>query len=124
MVPFAPIKDEKMFDYATGKWAPAKFKNYVIGEWSTTAPSADVTMQVGRLDALLGRSYMQIAREGWGEQKSQNGGANPALSGPSTTSYHLWAVTAESAATPGKDLRNGDLFHNRKVTIDTPNRGR
>jgi LmbE family N-acetylglucosaminyl deacetylase len=119
MVPFAPIKDGKMFDYATGKWAPAKFKNYVTGEWSTTAPSADVTMQVGRLDPVLGRSYMQIAREGWGEQKSQNGGANPALSGPSATSYHLWAVTTEAAATQGKASRNEELFHNRKVNIDT-----
>jgi LmbE family N-acetylglucosaminyl deacetylase len=119
MVPFAPIKDGKMFDYATGKWAPARFKNYVTGEWSTQAPSADVTMQVGGLDALLGRSYMQIAREGWGEQKSQNGGANPALSGPSTTSYHLWAVTTEAAAAQGPTSRGEDLFHNRRVTIDT-----
>ena len=119
MVPFAPIKDGKMFDYATGKWAPAKFKNYVTGEWSTQAPSADVTMQVGKLDPLLGRSYMQIAREGWGEQKTQNGGANPALSGPSATSYHLWAATAEAAAAPGATSRGEDLFHNRKVNVDT-----
>jgi LmbE family N-acetylglucosaminyl deacetylase len=119
MVPFAPIKDGKMFDYATGKWAPAKFKNYVTGEWSTTAPSADVTMQVGRLDPVLGRSYQQIAREGWGEQKTQNGGANPALSGPSETSYHLWAVTTEAAGAPGTTSRGEDLFHNRKVNIDT-----
>ena len=117
MVPFAPIKDGKMFDYATGKWAPARFKNYVTGEWSTQAPSADVTMQAGRLDAVLGRSYQQIAREGWGEQKTQNGGANPALSGPSATSYHLWAVTAEAAGAAAS--RNEDLFHNHKVNIDT-----
>jgi hypothetical protein len=41
---------------------------------------------------------VQIAREGWGMQKSQNGGANPTLSGPATTSYHLWAVAPQ--ATP------------------------
>ncbi len=68
---------------------------------------------------MLGRSYQQIAREGWGEQKSQNGGANPALSGPATTSYHLWAVTNEAAATTRTASRNGDLFHNPKVNIDT-----
>jgi LmbE family N-acetylglucosaminyl deacetylase len=119
MVPFAPIKDGKMFDYATGKWAPARFRNYVTGEWSTSAPSADVTMQVGKLDPTLGRSYMQIAREGWGEQKTQNGGANPALSGPAATSYHLWALTNEAAATTRTTARNGDLFHNPKVNIDT-----
>ncbi len=32
MTPFAPVTDKGMFDYATGKWAPAKFKNYVTGE--------------------------------------------------------------------------------------------
>jgi hypothetical protein len=62
---------------------------------------------------------MQIARQGWGEQKSQNGGANPTLSGPATTSYHLWAVAPEAAAKPGANAGNGDLFHNGKVNIDT-----
>jgi LmbE family N-acetylglucosaminyl deacetylase len=119
MVPFAPVTDGKMFDYATGKWAPAKFKNYVTGEWSQNVPSADVTMAVGTLDPALGRSYVQIAREGWGEQKTQNGGANPTLSGPATTSYHLWAVAPEAAAKPGTTSSNDDLFHNSKVNIDT-----
>jgi len=45
MVPFAPVTDKGMFDYATGKWAPAKFKNYVTGEWTTGVLSSDVTMQ-------------------------------------------------------------------------------
>ncbi len=31
--PFAPITNGQMFDYATGKWAPARFHNYVTGEW-------------------------------------------------------------------------------------------
>src|SRR5208282_3500184 len=92
MVPFAPVTEKGMFDYATGKWAPAKFHNYVTGEWITGVPSTDVSMPVGTLDPALGRSYLQIAREGWGEQKSQNGGANPTLSGPADTNYHLWAV--------------------------------
>ena len=43
MMPFAPVTDKGMFDYATGKWAPAKFKNYVTGEVTTTVPSTDVT---------------------------------------------------------------------------------
>jgi LmbE family N-acetylglucosaminyl deacetylase len=119
MVPFAPIKDGKMFDYATGKWAPARFKNYITGEWTEGALSADVTIPVGTLDPALGRSYTQIAREGWGQQKTQNGGANPTLSGPATTSYHLWAVAPEAAARPGTTSSNDDLFHNSKVNIDT-----
>jgi LmbE family N-acetylglucosaminyl deacetylase len=119
MVPFAPVTEKGMFDYATGKWAPARFKNYVTGEWSTSVPSADVTVAVGRRDPVLGRSYAQIARQGWGQQKSQNGGSNPALSGPATTSYHLWAVAPAAAAKPGTNAENDDLFHNSKVNIDT-----
>src|ERR1035437_10292377 len=94
--PFARIEDGKMFDYATGKWAPAKFKNYVTGEWITNVPSTDVTIPVGTRDPVLGRSYLQIAREGWGQQKSQNAGANPVLSGPADSSYHLWAVAPQA----------------------------
>jgi LmbE family N-acetylglucosaminyl deacetylase len=119
MVPFAPVTEKGMFDYATGKWAPAKFKNYVTSEWITGVPSTDVTMQVGTRDPALGRSYAQIARQGWGMQKSQNGGANPAFSGPASTNYHLWAVAPEAAAKSGATTANNDLFHNSKVNIDT-----
>jgi LmbE family N-acetylglucosaminyl deacetylase len=120
MVPFAPVTEKGMFDYATGKWAPAKFKNYVTGEVTNGVPSTDVIMQVGQRDPALGRSYVQIAREGWGMQKSQNGGSNPTLSGPSSTYYHLWAVAPQ--ATPPADHRyseSGGLFFNPKVHINT-----
>jgi LmbE family N-acetylglucosaminyl deacetylase len=117
MTPFAPVTDKGMFDYATGKWAPARFHNYITGEWTTGALSADVTIQVGTRDPALGRSYVQIAREGWGEQKSQYGGANPTLSGPSTTSYHLWAVAAQARGPAGNT--DDSLFRNSKVNIDT-----
>jgi len=119
MVPFAPVTEKGMFDYATGKWAPAKFKNYVTGKWITGVPSTDATIQVGTRDPDLGRSYVQIAREGWGQQKSQNGGANPTLSGPAATNYHLWAAAPEAVAKPGANTANDDLFHNSKVMIDT-----
>ncbi len=124
MVPFAPVTDKGMFDYATGKWAPAQFKNYVTGEITTGVPSTDVTIPVGKLDPVLGRSYTQIAREGWGMQKSQNGGANPTLSGPAQTRYHLWAVARQ--AMPGQVVSQPpvfwpteSLFENSKVHIDT-----
>jgi LmbE family N-acetylglucosaminyl deacetylase len=117
MTPFASITDKGIFDYATGKWAPARFKNYVTGEVTSTAPSADVTIQVGDRDPILGRSPVQIAREGWGMQKSQYGGASPALSGPSTTSYHLWAVAP--LANLDNEAANSSLFHNSRVLIPT-----
>jgi len=114
--PFAQVTSKGIFDYATGKWAPARFHNYVTGEWTTGVPTPDVTIPVGTWDAVLGRSYVQIAREGWGEQKSQYGGASPALSGPAESSYHLWAVAPAAAAGGADDV---SLYHNRKVNINT-----
>ena len=117
--PFAPVTAKGIFDYATGKWAPARFHNYVTDEWSTGAPSTDVMVPVGTFDPTLGRSYEQIARQGWGMQKSQNGGANPSLSGPATSGYHLWAVSAMARADAGSNVKNDDLFHNSRVNVDT-----
>jgi LmbE family N-acetylglucosaminyl deacetylase len=116
--PFAPITNGQMLDYATGKWAPARFRNYITGEWIEGALSADVTIPVGTWDAALGRTYVQIAREGWGEQKSQYGGADPALNAPDSSSYHLWAV-APSAAAAGAEKNDASLFWNARVHIPT-----
>jgi LmbE family N-acetylglucosaminyl deacetylase len=115
--PFARVTPQGIFDYATGKWAPARFHNYITGEWTTTVPSSDAVIPTGAWDPVLGRSYAQISRQGWGEQKTQNGGANPTLSGPSTSAYHLWAVapSATGAASDG----DKSLFENRQVKIDT-----
>lgn len=120
MVPFAPINNNgTMFDYATGKWAPAQFKNYVTGEIIKGGLSTDATMPVGNQDPLLGLGYVQLAREGWGQQKSQNGGANPTLSGPETARYHLWAVAPQSKAADNTNSEPGDLFTNPHVHIET-----
>ena len=117
--PFARVTSQGMFDYATGKWAPARFRNYVTGQWIEGKLPIDVTIPVGKWDPVLGRSYMQIARQGWGMQKSQYGGANPTLSGPGYSSYHLWAVDPAARAAAGTTTENDDLFHNSKVQIDT-----
>ena len=125
--PFAPITNGQMLDYATGKWTPARFHNYITGEWIEGSLPADVTIPVGTWDAALGRTYVQIAREGWGEQKSQYGGADPALSGPDSSSYHLWAAapSAETSAenkptaAAGGDREAASLFWNSKVHIST-----
>lgn len=119
MVPFAQIENGKIFDYATGKWAAARLRNYVTGEWLEGQLPADARLDVGQLDPVLGRGDAQIAREGWGEQKSQNGGANPTLSGPQQSRYHLWAVAPQAAAKPGAETANASLFSNAKVSIDT-----
>ena len=117
--PFARIANGQIFDYATGKSAPAKFHNYVTGEWTEGAPSADVTIPVGVWDPVLGRTYVQIAREGWGKQMSQYGGADPALSAPDSSSYHLWGVAPAASANAAGGAGNASLFANSKVHIDT-----
>ena len=116
--PFAPITNGQMLDYATGKWAPARFHNYLTGQWIEGSLPADVTVPVGNWDATLGRTYVQIAREGWGEQKSQYGGADPALAAPDSSSYHLWAV-APGAGASGAEKNDSSLFWNAKVHIAT-----
>ena len=117
--PFARIVNGRMFDYATGKWAPAKFHNYVTGAWTTGALSTDVTVPVGAWDPALGRTYVQIAREGWGEQKSQNGGASPVLSGMAYSEYHLWGAFSPSDSAANGGAGASSLFQDHQVDIDT-----
>jgi LmbE family N-acetylglucosaminyl deacetylase len=120
--PFAQITSKGIFDYATGKWAAAKFHNYVTGEWTEGAPSADVSFPVGTWDPALGRTYVQLAREGWGMQKSQYGGASPSLDEPESSAYHLWAAAPEAAGGAkgaGNPKFDASFFENPKVRIDT-----
>jgi len=107
--PFAPVTGKGMFDYATNKWAPPRFYNYVTDQWSDRAPVANVEIPEGTFDPVLGRSYFQIAREGWSQQKSQFGGGNPALSGPYSVGYHLYGsrVTAPSAVSETTNFFDG-----------------
>lgn len=116
--PFAQITPKGMFDYATGHWAPAVFKNYITGEITHGPLSTDAREPVGTRDPVLGRTYTAIAEQGWGMQKSQNGGANPSLPGPRDGTYHLWAVAPAARNTSG-DSGAGGLFHNAQVNIDT-----
>ena len=106
-VPFAPVSEKGMFDYATGKWAPARFYNYVSKEWSTTAPTGDVDIPASQYDPVLGRSYSQIAREGWGMQKSQNGGSNPTLSGGDGDEYHRYGSRVKDQKTKEESFFEG-----------------
>ncbi len=105
-VPFAPVTAKGMYDYATDSWSPSAFTNYITGEHSATPPTADVLIPEGRFDPVLGRSYLQIAREGWGLQKSQYGGGTPPLAGPNDVAYHRYGSrvplpSGESAAHVG-----------------------
>jgi LmbE family N-acetylglucosaminyl deacetylase len=69
--PFAPITNGKMLDYATGKWTPARFHNYITGEWIEGALPADVTLPVGTWDAALGVLMCKLRGRG-GASRSRN----------------------------------------------------
>lgn len=99
--PFFHITSKGMFDYATNKWLPVRFYNYVSGQWSDHAPVVNVEIPEGNYDPVLGQSYEQIARRGWMLQKSQFGGGRPALPGPQNVGYHLYGsrvATPDSAS--------------------------
>lgn len=114
-VPFIPVTAKGMYDYATGKWGPVRFHDYVTGQWVNHAPIADVEIPEGTFDPILGRSYFQIARQGWSLQKSQYGGGNPALPGPHYVGYHLYGARVPSAATTADSGPASNFF----IGIDT-----
>jgi hypothetical protein len=91
------ITPQGLFDYATGQYTPARFENYVTGEVSATPPSVDVVVHEGDTDSLLAdeagkpRSYVQFARMGLAQQKSQVGpGGRAPGAGKFDASYHRY----------------------------------
>ena len=74
--PFAPVTAKGMFDYATGRFSPTKFHNYVTGVEIDHEPAATVTIHEGAKPAIAafnGMSFVQFARQGLAMQKSQIG---------------------------------------------------
>ncbi|HEX3438022.1 MAG TPA: PIG-L family deacetylase [Pseudacidobacterium sp.] len=88
--------NKQMFDYATGKSSPLHLRDYVNQQWMSDVPATNVEIPEGTFDPVLGRSYVQMAREGWSEQKSQNGGGNPPLPGPFNVAYHRYGSRVET----------------------------
>jgi len=90
-LPFARVTSQGVYDYATGNWAPARFHNYVDNTWIEGKPSPTVSIPEGQYNPAIGLSYIQAARRGLNQQKSQNGGVAIPAPGPVFTSYHLYA---------------------------------
>ena len=88
--PFFPASSKGMYDYATGKYSPVHVYDYVAKKWSDSFPAPTLSVPEGTYDPVLGRSYFQMAREGWSQQKSQYGGGYTPLPGPNSVSYHRY----------------------------------
>jgi hypothetical protein len=100
--PFFSVTSKGMYDYATGKYAPARFYNYVTKVWTTETPKANVTVPEGEYSPVLGMTYLQFARMGLGLQKSQNGGMGIPAAGRFDVPYHRYA----SRVTTGEEEKS------------------
>ena len=85
---FARTKAKTIYDYATSKYVPLRFHDYVNNTWMTERPAPNVEVQEGVGDPTMGLTFLQIARSGWGYQKSQNGGNLTPQPTPYSVSYH------------------------------------
>ncbi len=82
-------------------WSPLKVYARVPNRRSAAgAFPANLEIPTGTYDPLLGVSYQQLAREGLGFQKSQNGGTSIPAPGPATSAYHRFVPDG-----PGMDAR-------------------
>ncbi len=88
---FAPTKDNTVYDYATDKYVPYRFYNYASKTWIDHTPTTDVKVPEGATDASAGLTFLQIAREGWGYQRSQNGGGTLPPASLYSAAYHRYA---------------------------------
>ncbi|HTV54102.1 MAG TPA: PIG-L family deacetylase [Terriglobia bacterium] len=97
-VPFMPLTSRGIYDYASHRYYPLRFHNYVTGRW--TEGSLETTLEIpeGSRDPLLGLSFLQIAREGLGFQKSQNGGTGAVPWNPFMSGYHRFASRIPTGA--------------------------
>jgi LmbE family N-acetylglucosaminyl deacetylase len=96
-VPFAPVTDKGIYDYADGKFYPAEFRNYTDGTVTKGELSTAVEVPEGDYDPLLGMTYVQVSRAGLGHQKSQNGGTGVPPAEQDNAPYHRFASLVQVA---------------------------
>jgi LmbE family N-acetylglucosaminyl deacetylase len=94
---FEPTKAHTIYDYATDKYVPIRFFNYVNKTWMTEQPATNVSIPEGTADHAAGLSFQQIGRYGWGYQKSQNGGGTIPQSYLYSAPYHRYAARVPAA---------------------------
>jgi len=90
-VPFSPITDKGIYDYADGRFYPAEFHNYTDGTVIKGALSASVEIPEGEYNPLLGLTYAQVSSLGLGHQKSQSGGTGLTVAEEAMSPYHRFA---------------------------------
>jgi len=95
---FAPTKDNTIYDYATDKYVPIRFRNYVDKTWINERPPTNLEVPEGHFDPSTGLTYLQIGRTGWGFEKSQNGGGTTPPEGIYNAAYHRYGSRVEAGS--------------------------
>ncbi|HLW75480.1 MAG TPA: PIG-L family deacetylase, partial [Bryobacteraceae bacterium] len=93
------ITPQGMFDYAIDKFVPVRFYDYVNQKMSDQKPGVTVQVHEGSAAPATGLTFSQIAREGLGFQKTQNGGGTLPQPAPATASYHRYGSRVASGET-------------------------
>ncbi|MGA2269687.1 MAG: PIG-L family deacetylase [Bryobacteraceae bacterium] len=89
-VPFFSATPQGMYDYATDKYVPVRFFDYIHQTWSSQTPSTNLEIAEGNYAPATGLTYLQIGREGLGFQKSQNNGIAIPPPAPFASAYHRY----------------------------------
>jgi LmbE family N-acetylglucosaminyl deacetylase len=97
-VPFFSATPRGMYDYATDKYVPVRFFDYIHKTWSTETPAANLEIAEGDYAPATGLTYLQIGREGLGFQKSQNDGIAIPPPAPFASAYHRYDSRVPAAA--------------------------
>jgi LmbE family N-acetylglucosaminyl deacetylase len=98
-VPFFQVTAEGMYDYAIDKFVPVRFFDYVNQKWSDKGPTPTLQIPEGIPAPAAGLTFLQIAREGLGFQKTQNGGGTLPLPSPLNSAYHRYGSRVAAADT-------------------------
>jgi LmbE family N-acetylglucosaminyl deacetylase len=96
-VPVFAVTPQGMYDYAIDKYVPVRFFDYIKQTWSSEKPSTTLQLQEGAYAPAAGLTYLQIAREGLGRQKSQNNGVAIPPPAPQAADYHRYASRVAAA---------------------------
>jgi LmbE family N-acetylglucosaminyl deacetylase len=95
-VPFFSSTKQGVYDYATDKYVPIRFFDYVHQTWINERPPANIEIPEGSRNPAVGLTSLQIGREGWGYQKSQNGGGTIPAPAPYNAPYHRYGSRLQS----------------------------
>ncbi|MGH9480877.1 MAG: PIG-L family deacetylase [Terriglobales bacterium] len=96
-VPVGAFSPRGIYDSASQVYAPDRVYDYVNQKWIEGQPSVDLRVADGGYDPVLAASYIQIARQGLAEQRTQLAGIGVPDLAPSSTPYHLYGSRVRRA---------------------------